>query len=202
MMPTWNPQSSPEEIKSQLSIWLSLLFESSPILLEKLIPQVMKHLADPTTPQPSSYTDILGIAIKILSTWPALDRAEFIAGHPRIGEVGNLSKLSAQEQAAAATPPHILRRLDHLNACYEHAFPGLRYIIFVNGRTRADIVPLIEETLRLEPIGEDAPTEERILQPPVSNVERHEVQSDAWTHELDRAIKDVGLIAYARLAAM
>ena len=45
-------------------------------------------------------------------------KAAFVAGHPRIGEVHNLSRLSAGEQAAAATPPEVLARLAHLNACY------------------------------------------------------------------------------------
>ena len=31
-----------------------------------------------------------------------------------------------------------------LNSLYEDAFPGLRYITFVNGRSRAEIVPELE----------------------------------------------------------
>lgn len=34
-----------------------------------------------------------------------------------------------------------------LNALYEQAFPGLRYITFVNGRTRAEIIPELEVRL-------------------------------------------------------
>lgn len=34
-----------------------------------------------------------------------------------------------------------------LNALYEEAFPGLRYITFVNGRSRAEIIPELEVSL-------------------------------------------------------
>lgn len=199
MMPSWNPKNE-EDAKSQLSIWLSILFESSPILLDKLVPQLIAHLANPATPPPSSYQQILNDALAIIDDWAPLDRAKFIAGHPRIGEVNNLSKLSAKEQATVATPAHILARLEHLNACYEHAYPGLRYIIFVDGRTRAAIVPLLEEAIGLEPASLTA--EDDPAQPPVSSVQQYEVEGEAWTRELNRAITDVGLIAQARLSAM
>ena len=39
-----------------------------------------------------------------------------------------------------------------LNSLYEDAFPGLRFITFVNGRSRADIVPEIEVRPALDPL--------------------------------------------------
>ena len=80
------------------------------------------------------------VASNVISGWDDDLKTQFIAGHPRIGEVNGLSQLSAQEQAAKATPPEVLARLAHLNTCYENHYPGLIYITFVNGRSRAQIM--------------------------------------------------------------
>lgn len=100
--------------------------------------------------------------------------------------------LSQQEQAAKATAPEVLRRLEVLNRLYERKYPGLIYITFVNGRTRAEIRDEMEKKLGVgsgdwEGDGEVEPLE-------VGGVE--------WTGELDRAIRDVGLIAKSRLRAL
>lgn len=67
-----------------------------------------------------------------------------------------------------------------LNARYEKVYPGLRYITFVNGRSRAEIAQEIEGVLS-------------------SNQESVEVGGDQWTRELNRAVTDVGRIAKSRL---
>ncbi|KAH7335233.1 Oxo-4-hydroxy-4-carboxy-5-ureidoimidazoline decarboxylase, partial [Rhizoctonia solani] len=108
-------------------------------------------------------------------------QAQFIAGHPRIGEVSNLSALSAAEQAKHATPPEVLERLKGLNEAYEKRYPGLVYITFVNGRTRAEIVPEMEEAIAGDPV---------------------EVGGEEWTKELRRALMDVGKIAKSRLSKL
>ena len=110
-------------------------------------------------------------------------------------EVSGLSRLSAQEQAARATPPQVLARLAHLNACYEHRYPGLRYITFVNGRTRAAVKDEMEDALGLE--RSLSPDE-----PPVETVGSIEVGSEEWTTELERAVEDLGKIAESRLKAL
>ena len=56
-------------------------------------------------PPPPSYPALIDAALAVLAAWPAADKAAFVAGHPRIGEVRGLSALSAREQAARATPP-------------------------------------------------------------------------------------------------
>ena len=40
----------------------------------------------------------------------------------------------------------MLRRLEELNAAYEERF-GFPFMVFVNGRTRAEIVPIFEARL-------------------------------------------------------
>jgi hypothetical protein len=72
---------------------------------------------------------LLWAAERVIRSWPIVDQASFIHGHPRIGEQSALSVLSAQEQqarTATATPPEVLQRLAYLNALYERRYPGLR----------------------------------------------------------------------------
>ncbi|KAH9924740.1 OHCU decarboxylase-domain-containing protein [Fomitopsis serialis] len=162
--------SSKPEPGSPLAHTLTTLFEASPILFSDLLPGVV-------------------------SKWDAGLKASFIAGHPRIGEVKGLSHLSSQEQAARATPPEVLVRLAHLNACYEHRYPGLRYITFVNGRSRSAIKDEMEGVLGFEPsLSPDKPLLEA-----AGSIE---VGSEEWIRELERAIGDLGKIAQSRLQAV
>ncbi|QRW17144.1 glucose-6-phosphate isomerase [Rhizoctonia solani] len=128
---------------SPLAQALATLFEPSEILYTKVVPNL--SLGPSTT-----YTSLIDSATILILSLPLADQAHFVAGHPRIGEVSNLSALSAAEQAKHATPPEVLERLKELNEAYEKRYPGLVYITFVNGRTRADIVPewkrLLQET--------------------------------------------------------
>jgi len=179
-----------EDPASLISRSLSILFESSDILEAKLVPNVAQTIANaPAELRPKSYSDLIDLSLRDISTWDDLERAAFISGHPRIGEVKGLSELSAAEQASKATPPEVLARLEYLNAQYEKAFPGLRYITFVRGRSRAEIVPELETVLKLD-MGEE------------QDVGIYFPGTDEWLKELDRAIKDIGLIAKARLQNM
>src|SRR6266540_1045513 len=127
-------QSSPSGSQSPLGEALDILFEHSPILLTKLEPQL--HTLLKSSPPLESYTQLIDAALEEIGKWDISAQAEFIAGHPRIGESKNLSKLSTSEQGAqanqVATPSEILARLAHLNRLYEVKYPGLRYITFVN----------------------------------------------------------------------
>ena len=180
--------------KPALAEALAVLFEPTPVLYSDLLPAVASRIASAPAP-PRSYSDLVALALHVVSTWDASLKARFIAGHPRIGEVSGLSRLSAQEQAARATPPQVLARLAHLNACYEHRYPGLRYITFVNGRTRAAVKDEMEDALGLE--RSLSPDE-----PPVETVGSIEVGSEEWTTELERAVEDLGRIAESRLKAL
>jgi len=68
-------------------------------------------------------------------------------------------------------------------------------ITFVNGRSRAEIATEMEQKLGL-----DADAVEAALQLPETTV--HPVQSPEWSSELDRALKDVILIALNRSRSM
>ena len=65
------------------------------------------------------------------------EAAEALAAHPRIGEP------SAEQRGAE---PEVLAELERLNADYEERF-GFRFVVFVNGRTRAELLPVLRERL-------------------------------------------------------
>ena len=173
---------------------LAVLFEPSPTLFSHLAPQVAEALSSSNVSL-STYAGLVDLSLGAIATWDDDLKARFIAGHPRIGEVKNLSHLSAKEQAAVATPPEVLARLAHLNACYERCYPGLRYITFVNGRTRTAIMHEMEDVLGL-------PRSLNATEPQLDSVVEVKVGSPEWRGELERAVQDVGKIAKSRLSAL
>ncbi|KAF5316007.1 hypothetical protein D9619_006335 [Psilocybe cf. subviscida] len=189
-------QSAPSSSTSPLAHTLDLLFEHSPVLVNVLEPQVSAALKSSTGPL-ASYAHLVEIALAELAKWNDEAQAQFIAGHPHIGESKNLSALSSKEQGAALptpTPPEVLARLEYLNACYEKKYPGLRYITFVNGRSRAVIAAEMEGVLGLAP--DDTPAPESI------SSEGTEFGSRWWKAELRRAVHDIGMIAKSRLGPL
>lgn len=169
---------------------LSILFEPSQVLLDHLAPALFSELQNTQSQTSiSCYADLIDTALSIISMWPDSLRAQFIAGHPRIGEIKNLSVHSANEQASKPTPPEVLQNLIYLNARYEERYSGLRYVTFVNGRSRAEIAVEMEQILNLQK-GDVVDDANASVMPPGSK---------EWRHELDRAVKDVGRIAKSRL---
>lgn len=61
-----------------------------------------------------------------------------VSTHPRLGvpKTTKLSAHSAAEQKSLSGDPELAKKLADLNAKYEKTFPGLRYVVFVNGRSR------------------------------------------------------------------
>jgi len=91
--------------------------------------------------------DPLGRARAVLDELPEEDRVEALDAHPRIGERG-LAGRSAREQGSEADPA-LLRVLARLNKAYEERF-GFRFVVFVNNRSRAEILPVLRERLQHE----------------------------------------------------
>ena len=90
--------------------------------------------------------DPLGRARQVLASLPEEERVEALNAHPRIGE-RRLTGRSAREQGdAAAEDPAVMAELARLNAAYEERF-GFRFVVFVNRRARADLVPELRERL-------------------------------------------------------
>ena len=89
---------------------------------------------------------VIARARALLDAMTDAERVAVLNAHPRIGATAGLSARSAAEQGGA-TDPETLRALDMLNAEYERTF-GFRFVVFVAGRSRAEIVPVLQTRLR------------------------------------------------------
>ena len=69
---------------------------------------------------------------------PEDEQVEALAAHPRIGEG------SAEQRGDEAD---VLAELGELNRAYEDKF-GFRFVVFVNRRSRAELLPVLRERLR------------------------------------------------------
>ena len=81
--------------------------------------------------------DPLGRAEEIALGPPDPDQVQAPAGHARIGEP---SPEQRGEDAA------VLTELAYLNQVYEEKF-GFRFVVFVNGRSRGELLPVLRERL-------------------------------------------------------
>ena len=68
---------------------------------------------------------------------PEADQVAALATHPRIGEP------SAEQRGAE---PEMLAELARLNEEYERRF-GFEFVVFVDDRTRAELLPVLRERL-------------------------------------------------------
>ena len=73
------------------------------------------------------------------------EKFEALNAHPAIGARSGLSARSAAEQGADADPV-ILTELAYLNQVYEEKF-GFRFVVFVNGRPKAEILEALRGRL-------------------------------------------------------
>jgi len=84
--------------------------------------------------------DPLGRARDVAATLSDDEKKEVLDAHPAIG-AKKLSARSAAEQGADVVP-----ELDQLNQAYEEKF-GFRFVVFVNRRSRSELVPILRERL-------------------------------------------------------
>ncbi|KAK4058067.1 hypothetical protein OIO90_000806 [Microbotryomycetes sp. JL221] len=183
---------------------LEQLLEPSPPLTDLLAPQLHDNITSSSDqPRPRSYHELLDRAQQLVDTWTIQDQSLFLSSHPRIGETKGLSQLSGQEQGPKQgqqqTPGQVLKRLTMLNTLYEEAYPGLRFVTFVNGRPRVDIVPEIESALDLFLPRPSVETPEPRTQTLRERIKIHPMGSQQWRKELDRGLKSMWLIAHDRL---
>ena len=82
-------------------------------------------------------TDPLAVAEEVALALPEADQVAALATHPRIGE-------PSEEQRGAE--PEVLAELARLNDAYERRF-GFEFVVFVDGRTRAALLPVLRERL-------------------------------------------------------
>ena len=81
--------------------------------------------------------DPLTVAEEVALSLPEADQVAALATHPRIGE-------PSEEQRGAE--PEVLAELARLNDEYERRF-GFEFVVFVDGRTRAELLPVLRERL-------------------------------------------------------
>lgn len=112
---------------------LAAIFERAPALAERV------RGSDPAA--------ILTSARSEIARMTEAERVSVLNAHPRIGaDPVSLSALSRREQGSdddMATS----RELAAMNAEYERRF-GFRFVVFVAGRSKAEIVPVMRERLR------------------------------------------------------
>lgn len=110
------------ELPRQLTVAeLTLLFSGHTRLVDELVGR----------------EDPLEVAEEVALTLPEADQVAALATHPRIGE-------PSEEQRGAE--PKVLEQLARLNEEYERRF-GFEFVVFVDGRTRAELLPVLRERL-------------------------------------------------------
>ncbi len=107
---------------------LAELFEGRTRLVEKLA-----ELDDP-----------LGSAREVIARLSEHDKLEALNAHPPIG-AKKLSARSAAEQGGDSDPV-VLTELAYLNQVYEEKF-GFRFVVFVNRRSKVEILEVLKERL-------------------------------------------------------
>lgn len=117
---------------------IEMLFENAPRFIERLAAMEV-----------ASWEELLARGEELARTLPVDEQLELIDGHPRIGaQPSSVSVTSFREQGYDRDPgtAELQARLDRLNNAYE-ARHGLRFVVFVNGRSRAEIADIMEEHL-------------------------------------------------------
>jgi 2-oxo-4-hydroxy-4-carboxy--5-ureidoimidazoline (OHCU) decarboxylase len=117
------------DLPRQLSVdELAELFEGRTSFVERLA-----ELEDP-----------LRRARSVAASLPDDEKKEILDAHPAIGG-RPMSARSSREQGTDDDPA-VLAELAELNRAYEERF-GFRFVVFVNGRPRREIVPVLRERL-------------------------------------------------------
>ena len=137
--PTSTLQTLPDE---EIQRVLGLLFEPSPALASLLLPQIRST-------QLSTYSDLANLARSSLQALPPDSPVllEILSAHPRLGAKKVDSAQSQSEQNSLGSEAE-RAQLQKLNDEYEATFPGLRYVVFVNGRSREIIMEDMRERIK------------------------------------------------------
>ncbi|KAJ2783194.1 hypothetical protein H4R18_001861 [Coemansia javaensis] len=117
---------------------ISLLFEPTALLTQR----IYEHRPY------ESYGQLLDRAAELIRGLSPLEQLEIVNAHPRIGEkAAELSALSRAEQGLpSANEDAVLARWAELNRAYEDKY-GFRFVIFVNGRSKESLIPIVEERI-------------------------------------------------------
>lgn len=112
-------------------------FERAPVLVERLAAVVADD---------DDADAIMRKARRVIDGLSETERIAILDAHPRIGApAATLSTLSRAEQGTEADAA-TLRQLAELNETYERRF-GFRFVVFVAGRSKTDLVPVLRARL-------------------------------------------------------
>jgi 2-oxo-4-hydroxy-4-carboxy--5-ureidoimidazoline (OHCU) decarboxylase len=112
-------------------------FEGAPRFLARLA------AARPFRDEPTMF----GRAEVIALAMPADEQVELIDAHPRLGAPpATVSAASHREQGYDRDTTAAIAELERLNVEYEARF-GFRFCVFVDGRSRPELVPVLEAAL-------------------------------------------------------
>ena len=92
--------------------------------------------------------DPLGQARALAATLPDDEKKEILDAHPAIG--GRPTSARSAREQGTDDDPAVLAELAGLNEAYEKRF-GFRFVVFVDGRPRREIVPVLRERLERTP---------------------------------------------------
>jgi 2-oxo-4-hydroxy-4-carboxy--5-ureidoimidazoline (OHCU) decarboxylase len=119
------------ELPRQLSVEaLAELFEGRTALVERLA-----EIEHP-----------LERADEVIAQLGEAEKIEALNAHPAIGARSGLSARSAKEQGEEDADPSVLSQLAYANQVYEEKF-GFRFVVFVNRRSKAEILDVLRERL-------------------------------------------------------
>ncbi|GIZ37170.1 hypothetical protein CKM354_000062800 [Cercospora kikuchii] len=126
---------------------LDLLFEPSTQLHTLSVPLLHEK-------QFESYADLIsaiGVQLTDLAESASTSDTAWLEGilgsHPRLGAKKVESAQSQAEQAQLQGNADETEQLRNLNEEYEKTYPGLRYVVFVNGRSRSVIMHDMRERI-------------------------------------------------------
>jgi 2-oxo-4-hydroxy-4-carboxy--5-ureidoimidazoline (OHCU) decarboxylase len=112
---------------------LAAIFERAPMLAERV--------------RGNDAASIVASARSEIARMTEDERIAVLNAHPRIGaDAASLSALSRREQAGGADVA-TLRDLATLNHEYERRF-GFRFVVFVDGRSKREIVTVLRQRLK------------------------------------------------------
>jgi 2-oxo-4-hydroxy-4-carboxy-5-ureidoimidazoline decarboxylase len=125
---------------------LAPLFEGAPSFVARLV------AARPF----ESEEDLFDTARSVARGMPREEQVALLGAHPRIGaDASSVSPQSRREQGYdedddAPNDTWVADELRALNEAYEARF-GFRFVVFVAGRPRSEIIPILEAALRADP---------------------------------------------------
>jgi 2-oxo-4-hydroxy-4-carboxy-5-ureidoimidazoline decarboxylase len=126
--------------KAEFVVAVAPLFEGAPHFLDRLAGARPFGSAD----------ELFRRARAIALSMPESEQIELIDAHPRLGAPpASVSATSYSEQGYDRETTEAMAVLERLNGQYEARF-GFRFCVFVAGRSRAELVPVLQAALNAE----------------------------------------------------